>query len=91
MSQTEPPSAVGADILNRLGKIEGQVRGVARMIEGRRDCEAVLTQVLAIRAALDRTAAAVSTAYVSDCLRGETMEVAEARLARIISLLARTG
>ena len=87
-SQTPDPRE---GVLSRLGKIEGQVRGVARMVEGGRDCEAVLTQILAIRAALDRTAAAVSTNYVSECLRAETPEVAEQRLARVVSLLARTG
>ncbi len=79
------------DVLTRLARIEGQVRGVARMVEGERGCEAVLTQILAIRAALDRTAAAVSTNYVAECLRGETAEVAEQRLGRVVSLLARTG
>jgi len=61
------------------------------MVEGGRKCEAVLTQILAIRAALDRTATAVSANYVSECLRDETAAVAEQRLARVVTLLARTG
>ena len=40
--------------LARLGRIEGQVRGVARMIEDERYCIDVLTQIRAVRAALDR-------------------------------------
>jgi len=40
--------------LARLGRIEGQVRGVARMIEEERYCIDVLTQIRAVRAALDR-------------------------------------
>jgi DNA-binding FrmR family transcriptional regulator len=40
--------------LARLGRIEGQVRGVARMIEDERYCIDVLTQIRAVRAALDK-------------------------------------
>ncbi len=79
-----------SDVLARLHKIEGQVRGVARMIEDGRECEAVLTQILAARAALDRAAAAVSTAYVGECLRDSPSD-AEHRLARVVALLSRTG
>lgn len=40
--------------LARLGRIEGQVRGVARMIEDGRYCIEVLNQIRAVRAALDK-------------------------------------
>lgn len=39
-------------ILTRLNRIEGQIRGVARMIEDQRDCRAVLQQIAAARSAL---------------------------------------
>ena len=41
-------------LLNRLRRIEGQVRGVARMVEEDRYCIDVLTQIQAVRAALSR-------------------------------------
>ena len=41
-------------ILNRLSRIEGQVRGIARMVEDDRYCVDVLTQLQAVRAALLR-------------------------------------
>ena len=40
--------------LARLGRIEGQVRGIARMMEENRYCIDVLTQIRAVRAALDK-------------------------------------
>ncbi|MCC8430571.1 metal-sensitive transcriptional regulator [Reyranella aquatilis] len=40
--------------LARLGRIEGQVRGIARMIEEERYCIDVLTQIRAVRAALNK-------------------------------------
>ena len=51
--------------LARLGRIEGQVRGVARMIEDERYCIDVLTQLRAARAALVR----VETAMLRSCMR----------------------
>lgn len=51
--------------LARLSRIEGQVRGVARMIEEDRYCIDVLTQIRAVRAALDK----VEQETLSDHLR----------------------
>lgn len=51
--------------LARLSRIEGQVRGVARMIEENRYCIDVLTQIKAVRAALDK----VEQETLSDHLR----------------------
>ncbi len=43
-----------ARILNRLARIEGQVRGLQRMIEQGKDCEEILAQLAAIKSALDK-------------------------------------
>ncbi len=77
-------------VIERLHKIEGQVRGIARMVEDERDCEAVITQVLAVKAALDRTAAQIATGFVGQCMHDEGPR-AEARISRVIGLLSRTG
>ena len=54
--------------LARLGRIEGQVRGVARMIEEDRYCIDVLTQIQAIRAALKRVEDEILADHVSHCV-----------------------
>ena len=54
-----------AALANRLSRIEGQVRGVARMIDEDRYCIDVLTQIQAVRAAL----AKVETEMLNDHLR----------------------
>jgi DNA-binding FrmR family transcriptional regulator len=77
-------------VIERLHKIEGQVRGIARMVEDGRDCEAVITQVLAARAALDRTAAQIASGFVGECLQQEGVR-AGARISRVIGLISRTG
>lgn len=79
------------EVIGRLRKIEGQARGIARMIEEGRDCESVLTQILAVRAALDRVAGQVAAGFVGECLERNSGAVAEKRISRVMGLLARTG
>ncbi|MFO1081607.1 MAG: metal-sensitive transcriptional regulator [Reyranellaceae bacterium] len=54
--------------LARLGRIEGQVRGVARMIEEERYCIDVLTQIRAVRAALDKVEQAILGDHLQHCV-----------------------
>ena len=59
-----------AALLQRLRRIEGQVRGVAQMIEADRYCIDVLTQLAAIRSALDATALGLTEDHVHHCVAG---------------------
>jgi DNA-binding FrmR family transcriptional regulator len=52
----------------RLNRIEGQVRGVARMIEEDRYCIDVLTQIRALRAALDKVEQKVLSYHLEHCV-----------------------
>jgi CsoR family transcriptional regulator, copper-sensing transcriptional repressor len=54
--------------LARLGRIEGQVRGVARMIEEDRYCIDVLTQIRAVRAALDKVEQETLSDHLKHCV-----------------------
>ena len=78
-------------ILDRLSRIEGQVRGIRKMIEGERDCDAILTQVLAARTALERTAGEIVGAYIDECMLDHSPEEARARVGRTVKLLTRTS
>ena len=55
-------------LLDRLARIEGQVHGIGRMVRERRQCDQILTQVLAARAALEKVAAAVVAESLDECL-----------------------
>ena len=55
-------------LLNRLKRIEGQVRGVARMIEDDRYCIDVLTQLRAVRAAVTRVESEMLKAHLGHCI-----------------------
>ena len=56
------------DHLVRLRKIEGQVRGIQRMIEDGRYCIDVLNQIAAVRHALDRVAMSLVDTHVRHCV-----------------------
>lgn len=54
--------------LKRLGRIEGQVRGLARMVEEDRYCIDIVTQISAVRAALRRAEEEILRDHVSHCV-----------------------
>ena len=57
-------------LLTRLKRIEGQVRGLARMVEGDRYCIDVLTQISAVQAALDKVALGLLDEHAHHCVMG---------------------
>ncbi len=77
------------EVLRRLRKIEGQVKGLQRMVEEGRDCEQVLTQVLAARAALDQVALKMVKTHIGDCLLNLPPDKAKMNIARALELIAR--
>ncbi|MGC8950780.1 metal-sensitive transcriptional regulator [Chloroflexus sp.] len=56
------------EILRRLRRIEGQIRGVQRMVESGRDCRDIVYQIVAIRQALASTGSIVLECYAQQCL-----------------------
>lgn len=59
-------------LLNRLRRVEGQARGLQRMIEEGRSCEEIFTQLAATKAALDRVGVLLISLKMRDCLLEET-------------------
>jgi len=71
--QVEPEVGYAQDktaLVNRLHRIEGQVRGIERMIEGNRYCIDVLTQIAAVNTALESLAFEILDAHVRHCVAG---------------------
>lgn len=48
------PEEISTDVYNRLRRIEGQIRGLQRLVQEGAECQDVVTQLAATRAALDR-------------------------------------
>jgi DNA-binding FrmR family transcriptional regulator len=70
MAQARGYTATKEQLRDRLARIEGQVRGVARMVEEDRYCVDVLTQISAIQAALDRVGLGLLDDHARHCLVG---------------------
>ena len=82
-------------VTNRLNRIEGQVRGIARMVEDDRYCVDVLTQLQAVRAALLRVESEVLKDHLDHCvmgaMTGDDPAERKAKAAELIDLLARAS
>lgn len=67
-------SATKDQLLKRLRRIEGQVRGVEGMVEDERYCIDVVTQISAIQAALDKVALGLLDDHARHCIIGGASE-----------------
>ncbi|ASI36362.1 MULTISPECIES: metal-sensitive transcriptional regulator [unclassified Exiguobacterium] len=54
---------------NRVSRIEGQLRGILRMMEEGQDCRDVITQLSAARSAMDRTIGVVVSSNLIECVK----------------------
>jgi len=77
------------EILSRLRRVEGQIRGIQRMIEEERGCEAIVTQLMAARAALDKTGLHIMSHHIESCLLDPSGKSNRHQLDRIISFFLR--
>jgi len=87
--------ANGPKLLNRLSRIEGQVRGIARMVEEDRYCIDILTQLQAARAGLARVEQELLQAHLDHCVRNALAssdpDEARRKADEVIALLARSA
>jgi DNA-binding FrmR family transcriptional regulator len=77
------------DAVQRLRKIEGQVKGIQKMIEEQRPCYDIMTQMMAVRAALDKVAKQVVVQHIDECLTSLPPDQARTAVGRAIDLLSR--
>ncbi len=57
------------DVLMRLRRIEGQIRGLQKMVEGGAACEEILTQVSAATSAIKKAGLVMIQGYMDECLQ----------------------
>ena len=69
MSNSTPYSESKEDLIRRLNKIEGQVKGIQRMVNEDKYCVDVLIQVAAVRAAINRVGTIVFEHHSRGCIR----------------------
>ncbi len=62
------------EVTNRLKRLEGQVRGVIKMMEEEKHCKDVVTQLSAVRTAVDRTIGLIVAKNLEACIRESELE-----------------
>ena len=82
-------------LLNRLNRVEGQVRGIARMVEEDRYCIDVLTQIRAVRAALAKVETEMLREHLGHCIEGAIVSGDQVeqrkKVAELIELMDRSA
>mgnify|MGYP003447229243 FL=1 len=63
-----------AKTANRIKRIEGQLRGILRMMEEEKDCKEVITQLSAVRSGVDRTIGVIVSNNLLDCIQNADTE-----------------
>jgi DNA-binding FrmR family transcriptional regulator len=93
MPKTETPTrgytATKDQLLARLKRIEGQVRGIEAMVEDDRYCIYILTQISAIQAALDRVALGLLDGHARTCVIGSEPGRQEERTEEMMAAVGR--
>jgi DNA-binding FrmR family transcriptional regulator len=88
-------SETKSTVMKRLGRVEGQVRGIARMVEADRYCIDIVTQIAAVRAALKRAEEEVLRDHVSHCVEhaiaSGNPEEQRRKVAELMEVLGRAG
>ena len=88
----DAPTEPNEEVLKRLRRIEGQVRGVARMVEDGRDCREVLQQLTAIRSATNQVSRLLARTYACQCLSdSQERDDPEALMDEVLNVLSQAA
>ncbi|MEA4909426.1 MAG: metal-sensitive transcriptional regulator [Chloroflexi bacterium] len=79
------------NILARLRRIEGQVRGIENMIENERDCHEIMQQLASVRSAVQGVSLAFLQEYATDCLIDPPVEDRQQRKQMVDDLIQLLG
>ncbi|WP_315906802.1 metal-sensitive transcriptional regulator [Priestia koreensis] len=63
-----------AQVKNRVKRMEGQLRGILKMMEDEKDCKDVITQLGSVRSAMDRTIGVIVSSNLVDCVKAADQE-----------------
>lgn len=88
-TSTRGYSATKDDLLRRLSRIEGQVRGLERVVDEDRYCIEVLTQISAVQAALDKVALGLLDDHARQCVIGGSAGRRDERTAELMGAVGR--
>lgn len=74
-------------LVNRLKRIEGQVKGIQKMVENKKYCSDILIQITAARAALERVGGMILEEHVKTCIKGAVQENNDEKIDELIDIM----
>ncbi len=77
------------DLTNRLNRIEGQIRGIRKMVEQNAYCPDILIQVSAAKAALDSFNKVLLASHIQTCVREDIQAGKEETIGELVGLLGK--
>lgn len=75
------------DLINRLSRIEGQIRGIRGMVENDAYCVDVLTQVQAARSSLNSFSKVLLTNHIKTCVKNDIQQGSDEKVDELVDLL----
>jgi DNA-binding FrmR family transcriptional regulator len=88
-TETRGYTATKDQLAKRLRRIEGQVRGIEKMVDEDRYCIDVLTQISAVQAALDKVALGLIDGHTRHCVMGAAPAEREAKTEELMAAVGR--
>lgn len=86
------PEQTRADMIGRLQRVEGQARGIQKMINEDRDCVDVMNQIAAVKAAVNSLSAEVFESFALYCVRHpDEFAAPEDAIEQVVKTLVRAG
>lgn len=76
-------------IIQNLRRIEGQVKGIQRMVTEARQCDEILTQIMAVKAALDRVTTDLVQTNMATCFDTYSPEEIKEKMAKTLGILCK--
>ena len=73
--------------INRLNRLEGQIRGITKMLEDDRECKDVVTQLSAVKAGIDRIMTMIVTDNLLNCVAGDSDDIQKEKIEEALNLL----
>ena len=77
------------DLGKRLRRLEGQVRGIQKMLDGDRDCQEIVQQLAAIRSAAHQISLLLVRSYATECLMDGSRGSAQQAINELVDVLTK--
>ncbi len=78
-----------SNVINRLKKIEGQVKGIQNMIEENKNCNDVMIQISAVRSAINKVGGLVLEAYIKESVKDSLVNKRQDEIEGIIETIVK--